>query len=233
MNIGDEFWAAVSAAERDPAMTGPHLLGSRLALAATQVLGAQAAGLSVSSRDLLVRVPLGASNLDAGAAERLQFTAGEGPCLDAHALSEPIMASAAVIDRAWPIFARQLQAHTPFRSVFAVPLPGIGALDVYFTDPAGSGTVDVVVASFVAQQIQVALAHTDLPAVLADPTVTSAQRRRAQVPIAMGMIMVTLALSPAEALAVLRARAFTAERTVEELAHDVVSGAIDAEQLIA
>lgn len=232
MEIHDAFWAAVSAGEQDPAMTGPFLLGSRLAFAAAQVLHAPAAGLSVSSPDLLVRVPLGASSLDAGAAERLQFTAGEGPCLDAYALGEPMMAAAAVIERAYPMFARQLRAQTPFRSVFAMPLPGIGALDVYFTDPVGCGAVDVAVAFMVAEQIQVALAQTDLPVALAGST-DSAQGRRAQVPVAMGMMMVTLAVSPPEALAVLRARAFTTNRAVEDLAHDVVIGTVDAEQLRA
>ena len=38
-----------------------------------------------------MRIPEGASDDSAAIAERLQFTAREGPCLDAHASSQTVM----------------------------------------------------------------------------------------------------------------------------------------------
>jgi hypothetical protein len=54
------------------------------------------------------RIPVGASNNDAAVAERLQFTAAEGPCLDAQALDRPVLATETVLTQRWPQFAAAL-----------------------------------------------------------------------------------------------------------------------------
>src|SRR3954471_8525889 len=61
---------------------GPELLPTRLTRACLAVLpAADGAGLSLLDNDF--RVPIGATDDVAALAERLQFTIGEGPCLDA------------------------------------------------------------------------------------------------------------------------------------------------------
>jgi hypothetical protein len=54
-------------------------------------LGVDGAGLSIHGQ-AQKRTPLGASSNDASTAERLQFTAGAGPCLDAARSGWPVFA---------------------------------------------------------------------------------------------------------------------------------------------
>jgi hypothetical protein len=49
--------------------------------------------------------------------------------------------------------------------------------------------------------------------------------------MAMGVISVALALPLADALAILRAHAFSADRTLDDTAHDIVSGAMSPYRL--
>ena len=49
--------------------------------------------------------------------------------------------------------------------------------------------------------------------------------------MAMGVISVALALPLADALAIVRAHAFAADRTVDDAAHDIVTGALSPYRL--
>ena len=75
--IEERLLAAYRGAE-SAGLVGPELLPVRLAMACAQVLPVAGVGISVfGSADM--RIPVGASNAAAVVAERLQFTAGEGP----------------------------------------------------------------------------------------------------------------------------------------------------------
>ena len=63
-----------------------------------------------------MRIPVGASDDPAAAAERLQFTAAEGPCLDAQALARSVLATETLIEQRWPDFYSGLVTRTPFRA---------------------------------------------------------------------------------------------------------------------
>lgn len=123
---------------RHPDLAGPELLPVRLMKACAMVLRVAAAGISLFSR-ADHRVPLGASDDTAALAERLQFTVGEGPCLNAHNQDQAILATEDNIAQRWPVFYDELVTHTPYRSITSFPvqrgLHGIGAIDLYFTDP--------------------------------------------------------------------------------------------------
>lgn len=123
---------------RNSGLAGPELLPVRLMRACAKVLPVAAAGISIFSRGDH-RVPLGASDDTAAFAERLQFTVGEGPCLNAHNRGRPILATEAVISERWPTFYDELVTHTPYRSITSFPvrrgLNGDAAIDLYFTDP--------------------------------------------------------------------------------------------------
>jgi len=84
-----------------PVPAGVELLPVRLARACVQVLPVDGASISVLTEDF--RYPLGASDDTANAAERLQFTQGEGPCLDALRTNSPVQANAQDIYRRWPL----------------------------------------------------------------------------------------------------------------------------------
>lgn len=228
MTVASRFWAGVAAAHRIPGLDGPIAAGDRLAWAARRVLHGDGAGIALTARGAL-RVPWGASDPDATMAETLQFTAGQGPCFDAFTGQQAVMAGELVISRFWPGFAEQLLGRTPFRSVFAIPIRGIGVLDLYFGDPVGSLTVDVAAADEVAGEIWTALADEGswLPTAPPSEITQPGLRARSQVPVAMGILVAALDLTGDDALAVLRAHAFADSRSVDDVAADVVDGTLD------
>ncbi|MCW2529008.1 MAG: hypothetical protein JWM76_3868 [Pseudonocardiales bacterium] len=103
----------------DKATAVPELLPVRLARACVAVLPVTGAGLSLIDDDF--RVPIGASDEASEAAERLQFTQGEGPCLDAARSGQIVFAQAEQIQRRWPAFGEQFARQTPFRAVISIP----------------------------------------------------------------------------------------------------------------
>lgn len=113
----------------------PELLPVRLAKACVQVLPVAGAGLSLLNHDF--RVPVGASDEVASCAERLQFTQGEGPCLDAARKSRITIADADEIEQQWPSFAAEFLQHTPYQGAICIPLnlapEMLGALDLFVT----------------------------------------------------------------------------------------------------
>ncbi|GAA2003195.1 ANTAR domain-containing protein [Nakamurella flavida] len=232
MAIIDSFRGFVEIAQRAPATSGSYLIGSRLAWAAAQVLGGQGAGLSIAAGSYL-RWPWGASSEGSAAAERAQFTAGEGPCLTAYARQVAVVADETGIARDWPAFADHLLIRTPFRSVLAVPLRHrLGALDVYSVEATGAGAVDLLAVRMVAEEILVSLLADDVVASLqSDPTAAAPWSERSRVSVAIGMLNVALELGQADALAVLRSHAFGAGRSVDEVAGDLVDGLLTPDDL--
>ena len=95
-SIAQRFQAAC-ADVAEPELAAIELLPVLLARACARVLGVAGAGISVFADDY--RVPLGASDNDASSAERLQFTLGEGPCLDAYHHAQPFRGDYATIER--------------------------------------------------------------------------------------------------------------------------------------
>lgn len=229
-SVAERFATALSAeAEQDD--DEPELLPVRLARAVARVLPVDGAGISLIADEH--RAPLGASDEDAGLLERLQFTLGDGPCMQAHETRQPVFAPEDDIRRRWPAFHEQLLIRTPYRGVIALPLrtglAGLGALDLFFRRAAAVAGVDVFEALAVGDLVTVALGEAAIwsswsaasgPTWLHSPPA----RRRAQVWQAMGMTSLASDVGPAEALAVLRRRAYAAGRTVDDVAHDLVTG---------
>lgn len=228
MTVADQFQAALSRAGGRPELAGPGHEGARLAWAAAEVLGADGAGVGLSA-DQSLRLPWGASDEAAALAEQLQFTAGQGPCLDAFAGGQAVMASRLVISRFWPGFAEPFLLRTPFRSVFAIPVDGIGVLDAYFCREQGCLAVDVGAATEVARQVWQAVADNDA-LLVTDPrtgALTAVGGLRTQVPVAVGVLAAALDVTAPDALALLRGHAFAVDRSVDEVAADVVDGTLD------
>jgi hypothetical protein len=73
-------------------VAGPELLPTRLAKACTRVLPIDDAGISMFTAPTM-RIPIGASGDDATIAERLQFTAAQGPCIDARHTGQRVVAT--------------------------------------------------------------------------------------------------------------------------------------------
>ncbi|RBY79504.1 GAF domain-containing protein [Geodermatophilus sp. TF02-6] len=234
MSIAARFRAALGDVD-DADLAGPELLPVRLCRACARTLGVDGAGMSVLDRDGR-RIPLGASSETAGTAERLQFTAGSGPCQSAQENREPVFATFADLQRRWPAFAGLLAEHTPYRAVVALPigetLTGPGALDLFFVDDATVTDLDVFEAMAVGGLVTSVLGEAAVwapwspqggPAWLHGP----AARRRATVWTAMGRLAMALDTDGLIALDLLRGAAWTADRSVDDLAEDVVAGRLD------
>jgi hypothetical protein len=103
VTIAGRFEAALMDID-EPGLAGPELLPVRLARAAARVLEVDAVGISmVDAAQQLV--PLGASSTEAATAERMQFTAGEGPCMTAQDTRQPVFAPEDELRRRWPVFS--------------------------------------------------------------------------------------------------------------------------------
>jgi hypothetical protein len=218
---------------------GPELLPERLARVCARTLGVDDAGLSLGAAGE-PRVPLGASSETAALAERLQFTAGDGPCASAQQHQQPVFAAFADLERRWPAFARLLARHTPYRAVVALPigetLAGPGALDLFFTDERTVPELDVFEAMAVGDLTSAALGDAAVwapwspdggPAWLHGP----AARERGRVWTAIGHVALARQVSGPAALDLLRSAARTAGCTVDDLAGDVLAGRVDPAHL--
>lgn len=232
MSIAARFRTAV-AEVAEPA--DPELLPVRLARACARTLAVDGVGLSVGAAGE-TRVPLGASSGTAALAERLQFTAGVGPCETAQLTQQPVFAASVDLRRRWPVFADLLVRHTPYRAVVALPigatLAGSGALDLYLVDEAAVADLDVFAAMSVGDLVGAALGDAAVwapwspdggPAWLHGPDA----RGRGRVWAATGRVALARQLSTPAALDLLRRAARAADRTVDDVAADVLAGRLD------
>ncbi len=158
--------------------------------------------------------------------EDLQFTLGEGPCVDAVRSGSPVLLDdiGAVTDatRRWPAFVREAEA-SGIRAVFAFPVQigaiALGTLDLYRCRPgtlAGDeltsvlGTID-----------RIALVLLDLST---DADGAAEPTYRMVVHQAAGMVVAQTGTTIASALAMVRATAFSEGKSINDLAADVVAG---------
>ena len=166
--------------------------------------------------------------------DALQFTFGEGPCLDSVRDGTPVLVAdlADPTEQRWPAF-RGAVLESGVNAVFALPvaiatLP-IGALDL-FCNRSGALTAQSMSGGLLAAELA-ALPLLDLMA--ADVAWDSAGQsdvgwqqlaslERVEVYQATGMIMAALDISPTDALVRLRAHAFAYGMTASEAAWAVV-----------
>jgi hypothetical protein len=162
--------------------------------------------------------------------EELQYTLGEGPCVDAYqqdkVVAEPDLADP--VTRRWPAFTPPaLQAGV--RAIFGFPLRvgtvHLGALNLY-RDLPGPLTGDqhadaLVVADVAARWVLEAQAGAPVDMV-AEELEVSADFHFA-VHNAAGMVSVQESISVTEALIRLRAFAFSSDRLLADVAQDVIS----------
>jgi len=171
-----------------------------------------------------------ASDPTSGEVEDLQFTLGEGPCVDACADGAPVLEP----DLDAPGFARW-PAFTPparragVRAIFGFPLQvgsiRLGALDIY-NDHPGDLRPDqfaeaMKLAGVVTRRVLELQADAE-PGSLASELATPGTLR-ASVHQASGMLSARLDIPVDAALLRLRAHAFSTERPINEVAQDVIA----------
>jgi hypothetical protein len=238
VTIAGRFALALDQAT-EPELAGPELLPVRLARASARMLGVDGAGMSLLDA-AQQRVPLGASSDEAAFAERLQFTVGAGPCTTAQETRQPVFAVEADLHRRWPVFAEMLVGATSYRAVVALPLQpafaGTGAMDLYFERSDEVPELDVFEALAVGELVTSALSDAAVwsswsPAKGPEWLYGPVPQRRAAVWEAMGKLSVDLEIDTAAALALMRARAYGTDRSVDDVAADLLAGRLRAADL--
>ena len=207
---------------------GTEPSSAHLCTVAAEVTGMSGAGIMLMSRTG-AQVSLCSSNAVSATIEDLQYTLGEGPCVDAYHHDQPVLEP----DLADPRAARWLAFSPPAvragaRAVFGFPINSgpvrLGALNLYRDQP-GPLTHDqhadsLVMADVAARTVIAMQAAADpgaLPAALEDFA-----SLRAVVHQATGMVSVQLGVSVSEALVRMRAFAFSNNRALNDVAKDVV-----------
>ncbi len=200
----------------------------RLCESATAVLGVNGTGVMLMSGDVAYG-SLCTTNEVSELIEELQYSLGEGPCVDAYnydrVIAEPDLADPAVVR--WAAFGPPA-LQVGVRAVFAFPLrvgaARLGALDLY-TDLPGNLSDDqhadaLVMSDVVASWVLDAQARAPLGSVAA--VLHADADFHLVVHNAAGMVSVQLGVSVAEAMLRLRAYAFSHERPLTGVAEDVV-----------
>ena len=177
---------------------------------------------------------LGSSGATARMYDELQFTFGEGPCLDSVALRAPVLVSdlAHADYGRWPAYAPAMLAHQ-IRGIFAIPVmvagEYVGALDLFRAEPGelpGDYLAGAVLAAELAGAPLLDLMHSDLQAAVNDPYSSAWAElnvlSRTEVSQATGMLVAQLGVEPAEALIRLRAHAYATNRSATAVARDIL-----------
>jgi hypothetical protein len=166
--------------------------------------------------------------------EELQFTLGQGPCVDASRTGRPVLVPdlAGTSPRSWPQFGAGADT-AGLLAVFAFPLQvggiRLGVLDLY-RDTAGELSqrelADALSFADAATQLLLDLQAQDTAQGVPPPHALAVLDDRAEVHQATGVVSVRAGVSLAQALALLRARAYAEERPIGDLARDVLDGVV-------
>jgi hypothetical protein len=207
---------------------GGEVETQRLCEVCTEVTGTTGAGIMLMSGDT-PRGPVCTTDSVSALIEQLQYDLGEGPCVDAYNLSRPVLEPNLVdpVSPRWPAFTRPA-VDAGARAVFGFPLQvgavRLGALNLYADAPGpltdGQHADALLMAGIVAQTLMMLQAGAPAGA-LATELEANADFQYV-VHQASGMVAAQLGVSVAQALIRLRAHAFGNDRTLADVARDVV-----------
>ncbi|HYP45459.1 MAG TPA: GAF and ANTAR domain-containing protein [Propionibacteriaceae bacterium] len=205
-------------------------LADRLVRVGRDAMDVTGVGLSVMTSDASPSAVLAATDGHASVIEELQFSLGEGPCVESVRTGRPVLHGnlAQTGSQLWPGFTAGA-LDVGVAAVFAFPLQvgaiTLGALDLSRDAVGPLKDVDVREAMALAGAATAVLLHLQLDVGPGDVHVdlTDSLVDRAVVHHATGMIAVQIDADLADALTVLRARAFASGRAIVDVARDVVA----------
>lgn len=202
----------------------------RLAEASAQLTGMTGAGIMLMSGDVQ-QGSVAVTDDVAGVIEELQYTLGEGPCVDAYRLDRPVLeADLASPERArWSAFG-PAAVEAGAGAIFGFPLRvgsvRLGALNLYRDRPGpldDDQHADALVAAEVLCRALLAMQARALPGAVSVELAADADFGLI-VHQAAGMVSVQLSVSVAEGLVRLRAYGFATGQLVGGVAAEVVAG---------
>lgn len=223
-------------ADGDPNLS----VADRLCLACVRLLEVDGAAISVMLEGSS-QGTVGSSGELSRRLDELQFTFGEGPCMDAVQRGGPVIAEnlADPGEQRWPAYAGSALG-LGVRAVYALPIrlanSVVGALDLYRHKPGplqGDSRLGGLMAAELAVLPVLGLftEGADLLAVADGDAAWDhlASMARVEVYQATGMVMAQLGVGPAEALVRLRAHAFANGQTASEVAWSIVGRQLSLE----
>ncbi len=211
----------------------------RFCRACVELLGVDGAALSIIYDGAISR-SLGASSETSNELDELQFTLGEGPCLESVRAVAPVLVDDLETSSVgWTSFADEalrLGVHAVFALPVSVAGVPIGALDLY-RNTAGSLDERALHGGLVAARLAVAplldIMGIDLEDAANDATSLAwdelSTLTRIEVYQAAGMLIVQLGVSSAEALLRLRAHAYANDLHASQVAFDIIEGRLQLE----
>jgi len=192
---------------------GPDL-ETALMMATAQLARSDGAVLALFDSQLAETLML-ASCATARRAHDLEIQVGEGPSLDAVRTEQPVIASAAETGRRWQFYESGLTA-LGVKAVTAIPLQlgsaCLGALTLFNPAPVQIGTIIELGEALAYSLLEDALDHPD-----------GYRRYLSCLHEAAGIMSVRRGCSVADAMVMIRARAFAEGATVDAVAHDIVT----------
>ena len=208
--------------------------GSRLSFPFLDVFPVTGAAVSTLG-DFLGSETISASDAQAARLDELQFDLGEGPCWDALATARPVLAAdlRAHPSGAWPAFSRAIHGDE-LGSIFAFPLVigplRIGAVDLYSRRPTELTDTQSRQASEMAGVVGRRVLRRAFMRLDNDPatdeSTTSAFSRRV-IHQATGMVLSQLDIPIDDARLVIEGHAFASNRTMMDVATDIVDGTLN------
>ena len=205
----------------------------RMCRAAARDLPAMGVGISVLSKGS-DPMSVAASSEASGLVEELQFTMGEGPCIDAYDSRSPVLVPdlSATAATTWPGYAPAAHDHG-VRAVFAFPLQvgaaRLGALEIY-RDHTGSLSAQTIARALtfaeVAMQglLDASTGNQDAAGLMDD-----SDGDRIEVYQAQGMVVFQLGVGAEEALTRLRAYAYAHDRRLIDVARGILERKLELE----
>jgi len=220
----------------DGARQGTAAWLTRLCHVAVRELDAAGVGISLMTGEGSSGTAA-ASDATSEIIEELQFTLGEGPCMDAFATQRPVLAPdlSQEASSRWPWYSPAAQGHG-VGAVFAFPLQvgaaRLGALDVYRRHPGSlSSAATTLALTFAHVATMTLLAGQEDAADGQSPDgIDEALETRYEVHQAQGMVMVQLEVTLVEAMARLRAYAYLHDRRLGVVARDIVTRSLTLER---
>lgn len=225
MSVGRERWLELVARLPDPAV---GLQTQRLCDVCAEVTGATGAGIMLMSGDI-PRGSVCTTDTVSALIEQLQYDLGEGPCVDAYTQDRPVLEPnlSDPRTRRWPAFSGPA-LDAGVRAVFGFPLQvgavRLGALNLYRNGPGpltdGEHADSLLMADIVAQALL--LLQAGAPPGRVATELEAHANFQYVVHQATGMVAAQLDVSVGHALIRLRAHAFGNDRTLTDVARDVV-----------
>ncbi|QRP43008.1 GAF and ANTAR domain-containing protein [Amycolatopsis sp. FDAARGOS 1241] len=209
----------------------------RIGAACVELLPVSGAAITLMT-SVDAQEPVYASDVVVSQLDGLQFSLGEGPCVEAFLERRPVLIAdlVEVVDGRWPLFAHAAR-DTPARGLFVFPLQlgavTVGVLGLYRLEPgalAGNDLTGALRAADAAMWSLLGLREGETLETVngtgpADvhAWLSGVPLHRTEVYQATGMIIGQLGVTAPVALAKLRGFAFAHDRPLDEVARDVVA----------